>query len=439
MKRRRSLYARPEVIRGQQCAEARLGRWSDTSSCLVAAVITVALAVLPSLSRPWLLRLKPQTPAQRRARSVRRAAFVVVRSRMSECLPCRSPVPCPHPFGFAIACRVKWMVSGRTRRGRRCPETVRSWRPAWTLDTTARTSDGGPGFGTFRHRAQVQVVMTGGPDAGSGWGGRRQACPLPSCPVRARTSRPRSWPWPAGQTHGRTLGAGGVRRLAAAVRTGSTHRLGGHLELGMSGGPDGREVGHVRRPASQCWCPREELIGGDGVQAGVRRPRPGGSARPDGLRACRARHGEVLEVPTGRSRVGCAGPTSGSGAEACLRAIDRPDGRVWGGWGQWVSAGNSPALALAGRPGLCSAAGVPAAGVIGSRRANRSARLAALEPVSRIQRTHPISKQTKVLVHLPDPTDLRYPSFHLLLRRILSLMCPIIYPHILPSLVLSSP
>jgi hypothetical protein len=27
------------------------------------------------------------------------------------------------------------------------------------------------------------------------------------------------WPWPAGQTHGRTLGAGGVRRLAAAVRT----------------------------------------------------------------------------------------------------------------------------------------------------------------------------------------------------------------------------
>jgi hypothetical protein len=33
---------------------------------------------------------------------------------------------------------------------------------------------------------------------------------------------------------------------------------------------------YVTRPAT-VGCPQEELIGGDGVQAGVRRPHPGGS------------------------------------------------------------------------------------------------------------------------------------------------------------------
>lgn len=104
----------------------------------------------------------------------------------------------------------------------------------------------------------------------------------------------------------------------------------------------------VTRPATG-GCLREEPIGGDGVQMSVRRPHPDGSGRPDGQRACPARYGEVLEVPTGRSRVR-RGPTSGSGAEACLRHRS-------GRWmsvaavGQWVSASNSHPSALAGRPG----------------------------------------------------------------------------------------
>jgi hypothetical protein len=76
------------------------------------------------------------------------------------------------------------------------------------------------------------------------------ACALPFCSVRsgAGTCRPRGWPWPAARTHGRTQGAGGVRRRPDRVRT---HRLGGPMELGC---PADRtlEVRHVRHPASRC-------------------------------------------------------------------------------------------------------------------------------------------------------------------------------------------
>jgi hypothetical protein len=156
---------------------------------------------------------------------------VVVRSRMSEGLPCRSPVPCPHRFGFAMACRVKWMVSGRTPGGRRCPEPVRLWRPLWTPDTTTRTSDGTrladvPGL------AQVQVVMTSGPDAGSGWGGRRQACPrrpVRSGPGRADRVVGR------GRLARRMVGRWALEVFRRRPDWVHTHQLGGHLELGMSG------------------------------------------------------------------------------------------------------------------------------------------------------------------------------------------------------------
>jgi hypothetical protein len=86
-----------------------------------------------------------------------------------------------------------------------------------------------------------------------------------------------------------------------------THRPGGPVELGVSGRLDvERSAMSVARPVT-AGCPQEDLVGGDGVQAGVRRPHPGESGRPAGLRACPACHSEVLEVPTGRSRVGCAG------------------------------------------------------------------------------------------------------------------------------------
>jgi hypothetical protein len=148
-----------------------------------------------------------------------------------------------------MACRLEWTVFSRIDRTCGVRKAVRSWRPSWTPDTTARTSDG-TGWRTFRHPASAQVVTTGGPDAGSGWLSKG-ASALPSGPVRARTCRPRGWSWPAAQRHGRTLGAGSVRRLGRRCPDRvQTHRLGDHLELGMSGRPDGREVRHVRRQAS---------------------------------------------------------------------------------------------------------------------------------------------------------------------------------------------
>jgi hypothetical protein len=139
-----------------------------------------------------------------------------------------------------------------------------------------------------------------------------------------------------------------------------THRLGGHLELGMSGRPDGREVRHVRRPASHCRVSAGET--------GRRRRCPGGcpAAAPWRKRAASRTAGmsgtpraEVLEVPTRRSRVGCAGrraaparrPTSTTD-----RATDdcgRRGGSV--GFGKWLSSVG------ASGPGLCSAAGSPLA------------------------------------------------------------------------------
>jgi hypothetical protein len=149
--------------------------------------------------------------------------------------------------------------------------------------------------------------------------------PSPSCPVRARTCRPRGWPWPAGQTNGRTLGAGGVPSpsglgpypsVGRSPRTGDVRTVEGSA---MS----------VARPAAT-GCPQEELIGGDGVQAGVQRPHPGGSARPAGLQACRqamARSSRCRRAIDGWVR----GPTSGSSAEACSR--DRSGRRTRAGTG----------------------------------------------------------------------------------------------------------
>jgi hypothetical protein len=187
-------------------------------------------------SLPWLpsrwqcchrradLGCKPQRRPHRRGLGVsRRAAFVVVAIedvRMPLVPFVRSPV--------RIASGPAGVPAGGDgvrpdTTGHACPEPVRSWRPSWTPDTTARTSDGDQAGGR----------------SGAAGVGRRRACALPSCPVMARMSRPHGWPWPAGQTHGRTLDAEGVRRLTAAVRTGS-RPIGWAVTLNWGVRPTGR-------------------------------------------------------------------------------------------------------------------------------------------------------------------------------------------------------
>ena len=73
-----------------------------------------------------------------------------------------------------MACRVEWTVSGRTRRGRRCPNACPI--VASMVDAGHDRADigQGPGLWTFRHPARVQVSRGTGPDAGSGWDWRRE-------------------------------------------------------------------------------------------------------------------------------------------------------------------------------------------------------------------------------------------------------------------------
>jgi hypothetical protein len=54
MKLRRSLYARPVIVRGEQCAEARLGRWSDTEQLPGRCRGSGDPRSVPSPSRHWL-------------------------------------------------------------------------------------------------------------------------------------------------------------------------------------------------------------------------------------------------------------------------------------------------------------------------------------------------------------------------------------------------
>jgi len=233
MKLRRSLYARPVIVRGEQCAEARLGPRSDTKQ-LPGHCRGNGRAGSVAIAEPTLVA-KPQTPApQERLGVSRRAALWSWRSRMSECLPCRSSVPLSASHPVRLACPVEGTVSGRTRPGMRCPEPVRSWRPSWTPDTAAWTLDGdqaGGRFGTagLAEGGHAHCRLSGQSQdeqaawlAVAGWLGAWSARWAPEVSA--------AWPSPSGPVR--------------------THRLGGHLELGMSGRPDGQEVRHVRRPVS---------------------------------------------------------------------------------------------------------------------------------------------------------------------------------------------
>jgi hypothetical protein len=167
---------------------------------------------------------------------------------------CPSAFRAVRPFPVRVAtgspwrARVEWTVSGRTCGVRKA---VRSWRPSWTPDTTARTSDGDQACGRSGIEHGCRWSRRTGPDAGSGWGWPKGACALPSCPVRdvdAAWLAVAGWP-EAWSVAGRWRCPPLRRRRPDGV---CTHRLGGHIELGVSGRPDGRGVRHVRRPASHC-------------------------------------------------------------------------------------------------------------------------------------------------------------------------------------------
>ena len=112
-------------------------------------------------SQPWFA--KPQTPTHSRGLGVsRRADFVVVAIQDVRVPSVPWFASCPHRFWFAMACRVEGTVSGRIRRGRRCPEGCPIVASIVDAGHDRVDIGRGPGLRTFRHRAGVQVVTMGG-------------------------------------------------------------------------------------------------------------------------------------------------------------------------------------------------------------------------------------------------------------------------------------
>jgi hypothetical protein len=207
---RRSLYSRPVIVRGEQCAEARLERaWTVDRH-------QAAVWSLPCLPSRW-------QSCQRRAdlgcqaanagppggarhvlagrlvvvaiEDVRTPSVPFVRS-LSASIPIHHGVRGavdgvrPHTTGQAVS---ESLSDRSVHPGRRT--RPRGHRTGIRLMDVPASSTGAGG----RVRSVPMLVAAGV--------GRRRACTLPSCLVRARMSRPRSWSWPAGQAHGRTLGA----------------------------------------------------------------------------------------------------------------------------------------------------------------------------------------------------------------------------------------
>jgi hypothetical protein len=181
------------------------------------------------------------------------AALWSWRSRMSERLPCRSSVPCPRRFRFAMTCRVEWTVSSRTRRGQAVSGSLsnrgvhggRRTRPRGHRTGTRLADVPASSMGAGGHDGRVPMLAAARVAEGSmriavlsGQGQDVQAAWL------AVAGWPDAWS-DAGRWRCPPLG----RRRPDRVRT---HRLGGHIGLGVSGRPDAREVRHVRHPASHC-------------------------------------------------------------------------------------------------------------------------------------------------------------------------------------------
>jgi hypothetical protein len=250
----------------------------------------------------------------------RRAVFVVVVIEDVRMPSVPFIVSCPRRFWFAMACPVEGPVSGRIRRGRRCPEGCPIVASIVDAGHDRVDVGRGPGLRPFGHRAWVQVVTPGGSPVLVAAGVSRRSMRIAVLFGQGQDERAAwlavaGWPgaWSdAGRWRCLPLG----RRCPDRVRT---RRRGGHLELGVSGRPDGREVRHVRRPASHCRV----SAGG----AGRRRRCPGGcpAAGPWRKRAASWTAGMPARHVVRSSRWPPAvqgwvrGPTSDAGAEACFR------------------------------------------------------------------------------------------------------------------------
>jgi hypothetical protein len=224
------------------------------------------LAILPC-AEPTLLPSRKRPPHRRGSARAGGPSSWSWQSRMSECLPCRSSVP------LSVSLPVRHGVPGGVdgvrpdRPDMRCPDGCPI--VASIVDAGHDRADiGRERLCTCRHPASAQMVTMGGPDASSGWDWPKASMRMAvlTCPVMARTCRPRGWPWP--------LASGMVGRWALEVsaacrrcpdrvqthRPGRSPRTGGVRPTGRWRGPPcplpGQRLPGVRRgTARRRRCP----------------------------------------------------------------------------------------------------------------------------------------------------------------------------------------
>jgi hypothetical protein len=230
MKRRRSLYARPVIVRGEQCAEARLERGSDTKQ-LPGRCRGYGGAGSVPIAEPSLVA-SSQAPHHRRNGSAVQRASSWLRGR--EC----PNVAAPFVALSGVRCPCPVSVSGVRCPGVRCP---RVWCPVCGPPVSTRlvSIQSALGWGSWSEpvrRRQRPAVRTGQLRRGRppcpraaqssarvglarsqpakvvlGWGGSRPRTWPPSWDALGRRLRPRSTAWP---TRDSRLRARVARQLA---------------------------------------------------------------------------------------------------------------------------------------------------------------------------------------------------------------------------------
>src|SRR5829696_8234764 len=221
MKLRRSLYARPVIIEDSSAPRRRLDGKAISSGCLAAAV-GYGRAGSVAIAEPALVcQAASAGPTAGGSTCPGGPPSWSWRSRLSDCLLCRSSVPLSASLPVRLACRVEGTVSGRIRRGRRCPEgcpivasIVDAGHDRVDIWTGTRLADvRASSMGAGGHAGRVPALAAAGV-------GEASMCII-VLSGQGQDGRA-AWLSVVGwQAHGRTLGGGSVRRLAVAVRTGS--------------------------------------------------------------------------------------------------------------------------------------------------------------------------------------------------------------------------